>query len=182
MVRLAAVYYTLYIPIISSNCHPCFINFNFSVVCGDDMMYKALCCGDSEDKCVRFKPSSWYTLVNIQKAMDNRHVSGVNQLFLWPCSVSMRNYQRKYHQCGFNNAINYPRFHHNRWYTPFPNGWFMIVFYLRPIWSWKYRVYLYVHMSTCVYLVYLHGLWLFGNDGVFTSIWREWSIEMSTLW
>ena len=34
-----------------------------------------------------------YTLVNIQKTLENHHVSWVNQLFLWPCSIVMLVYQ-----------------------------------------------------------------------------------------
>jgi hypothetical protein len=35
-----------------------------------------------------------YPLVNIQKTMEHHHVSWVNQLFLWPFSIAMLNYQR----------------------------------------------------------------------------------------
>jgi len=38
-----------------------------------------------------------YPLVNIQKTMENHHVSWVNPLFLWSFSIAMLNYQRVIH-------------------------------------------------------------------------------------
>ena len=36
----------------------------------------------------------WYPLVSIQKTVENHHFEWVNQLFLWPFSIAMLNYQR----------------------------------------------------------------------------------------
>ena len=35
-------------------------------------------------------------LVNVQKTVENHHFLWVNQLFLWPCSIAILNYQRVY--------------------------------------------------------------------------------------
>jgi len=37
-----------------------------------------------------------YPLVNIQITMENHHFLWENQLFLWPFSIAMLNYQRVY--------------------------------------------------------------------------------------